>query len=219
MRVELRVPLPEEQIFRYGAMDDILEILAGNPTEEFSNRQLQRLTGFGGPSVSKALSLLESLDLIIRRDVGRETRYRIDDEQLVEADDPLLAVPQPAFRNPLRAFVQKLTDELTPLAGIVCFGSVARGDADRASDIDVFVLVETDDALVGSRRTVSDVKRELEDRTFNGERYEFEPFVESPESTRRRSDDLRTIFQEGLTLHTTETFEQVKREMFGAEME
>lgn len=215
MRVEISVPLPDEQIFRYEAMDDIIEIVAQNPTEEFSNQQLQELTGFGGPSVSKALSLLEALELITRRDVGRKTLYRIDETRLVEADDPFLSVPQPEFRNPLQAFVDELTDELPALAGIVCFGSVARGEADRASDIDVFVLVDTDDELVTARRIVSTVKRELEGRTFEGQRYEFEPFVESPESALRRGDDLRTIFREGVPLYTTETFDRVKQDVFG----
>lgn len=215
MHVEIRVPLPNEQIFRYEAMDDIIEIVAQNPTEEFSNRQLQELTGFGGPSVSKALSLLEALELITRRDVGRKTLYRIDETRLAEADDPFLSVPQPEFRNPLQAFVDELTDELPALAGIVCFGSVARGEADRASDIDVFVLVDTDDELVTARRIVSTVKRELEGRTFEGQRYEFEPFVESPKSALRRGDDLRTIFREGVPLYTTETFDRVKQDVFG----
>ncbi|WP_206335676.1 hypothetical protein [Natronolimnobius sp. AArcel1] len=61
VEIEVRLPLPDGQIFRYEAMDDILEILAQNPPTEFGNRNLQELTGFGGPSVSKGLSLLESV--------------------------------------------------------------------------------------------------------------------------------------------------------------
>lgn len=217
MRVKLRLPLPNEQIFRYEAMDDILEIVAQNPTREFSNRELQDLTGFGGPSVSKALSLLEALGLISRRDVGRKTLYQIDETRLAESDDPLLRVPQSEFRAPLQAFVDRVVDELSTVAGVVCFGSVARGEADRASDIDVFVLVSNDDELVNARRTISEIKLELEEQTFDGQRYEFEPFVESPESTHRRGDDIQRIFQEGVTLYATETFDRVKGDIFGGE--
>jgi len=219
MRVEIRLPLPEDQIFRYEAMDDILEITAQNPAQEFSNRELQDLTGFGGPSVSKALSLLEALGLVIRRDVGRKTLYRIDETRLGETDDPLLEIPQEEFRTPLRAFVNRVSDELSVIDAILCFGSVARGEADRASDIDVFVLVDDDDELVNARRTISDIKRDLEERTFDGQRYEFEPFVESPESSRRRGEDLQPIFREGITLHATGTYEEVKRDVFGGEAE
>lgn len=217
MRVELQVPLPDEQIFRYEAMDDILETTIQNPTTEFSNTELQDITGFGGPSVSKALSLLEALDLVVRRDTGRKTLYQINEHRLSEADDPLLEVPQQEFREPLRMFVSRVTDESDSIAGILCFGSVARGEADRASDIDVFVLVDDDDKLVDTRRTVSAVKQELEAQTFDGQRYEFEPFVESPKSARRRGDDLQPIFREGITVHATETLDRVKSETFGGE--
>lgn len=216
MRVDIRLPLPGEQIFRYEAMDDILEITAQNPTDEFSNRELQSLTGFGGPSVSKALSLLGQLGLIDRRDAGNRTLYRINEQRLTAANDSYLAIPQPEFRGPIRSFVDRVDDELDSLAGIICFGSVARGEADRVSDIDLFVLID-DDELVAARRIVSDVKRELESASFDGDRYEFEVFVESDDSARKRGADLRPIFQEGITLFASETLQQVKRSVFGGD--
>jgi len=219
MRVEIPLPLPDDRIFRYEAMDDILEITARNPTEEFSNSELQELTAFGGPSVSKSLSLLEALGLVVRRDSGRKTLYRIEEARLREADDPFLEIPQPEFRKPLRAFVERVTDEVPSVAGVVCFGSVARGEADRVSDIDVFVLVENDDELVTARRTVSDVKCDLESDPIDGQRYEFEVFVESTESARNRGDDLRPILKEGTVLYETETFDRVKRDVFGGDAE
>ncbi|WP_435157972.1 nucleotidyltransferase domain-containing protein [Haladaptatus sp. DFWS20] len=214
MRVELRLPLPDEQIFRYEAMDDILEITAQNPTQEFSNRELQTLTGFGGPSVSKALTLLSALGLITRRDVGRKSLYQINDNQLHEADDPLLEIPQSTFRQPLERFRDRVTEELSSIAGIVCFGSVARGEADRVSDIDLFVLAD-DDELVATRRTISKIKSDLEAQVIDGQRYEFETFVESPASARRRGADLRPVFQEGVELYTTDMLQDIKQEIFG----
>ncbi|WP_375142040.1 nucleotidyltransferase domain-containing protein [Natronoarchaeum rubrum] len=79
------------------------------------------------------------------------------------------------------------------------FGSVARGEADRASDIDVFVLVNDDNELVSARRTISDVKRDLKEQTFDRQRYEFEPFVESSAIFRRLGEGLRPSFAKGLT--------------------
>ncbi len=216
MRVELRLPLPDEQIFRYEAMDDILEITAQNPTSEFSNRDLQTLTGFGGPSVSKALTLLAALGLITRRDVGRKTLYQINDEHLHEADNPLLEIPQATFRQPLERFRDRVTEELSSIAGIVCFGSVARGEADRVSDIDLFVLTDGDDELVVTRRAISKIKSDLEAQPIDEQRYEFEIFVESPNSARRRGADLQPILQEGVELYATGTLQNVKQDIFGA---
>ena len=214
MAVEVRLPLPDEQVFRYGAMDDIVEILAGNPTEEFSNRELQRLTGYGGPSVSKALSLLESMGLVVRRDDGNLTCYRIDERRLRESNDPFLEIPQAEFRDPLRRFVDRVDEEMS-VAGVLCFGSVARGEADRASDVDVFVLVDNTEEVVSARRTISEIVRELEDEPIDGDRYEFEVFVEAPESARKRGEDLRPILQEGIPLVESETLRGVKRDIFG----
>lgn len=214
MRVELRLPLPEEQIFRYAAMDDILEITATNPTDEFSNRELQQLTGYGGPSVTKALSLLGALGLVHRRDTGGKTLYQVDETRLLETDDPLLEIPQEAFRSPLEEFVERVEAEVPSLAGVICFGSVARGEADRSSDIDAFVLVGVDDDLVSARRSVAGIKQALEDRTFDGQRYEFEPFVESVESATNRGNDLRPIFREGVSLYETATLDRVRRIVF-----
>ena len=214
MAVEVRLPLPEEQVFRYGAMDDILEILARNPSEEFSNRELQRLTGYGGPSVSKALSLLAAMGLVIRADTGNRTLYRIDERRLRSTDDPLLEIPQAEFREPLRRFVRRVEEVLSSIAGIVCFGSVARGEADRTSDVDVFVLVGDGEDPVSARRTVADMVRDLEEERFDGDRYEFEVFVESPESARKRGNDLQPILQEGIPLLESETLRAVKRDVF-----
>jgi len=219
MRVEIPLPLPDDRIFRYEAMDDILEITAQNPTEEFSNSELQALTGFGGPSVSKSLSLLEALGLVVRRDSGRKTLYRIEETRLREADDPFLEIPQMEFREPLRTFVEQVVSAVPSVAGVICFGSVARGEADRVSDIDVFVLVKNDDELVTARRTVSDVKRDLEAEPIDGQRYEFEVFVESVESARNRGSDLRPILKEGIALHETEVLDRMKRDVFGGDEE
>ncbi|TYL36160.1 hypothetical protein CV102_23740 [Natronococcus pandeyae] len=200
-------------------MDDILEITAQNPSTEFGNRDLQELTGFGGPSVSKALSLLEAMGLVVRRDTGNKTFYRIDERRLHEADDPFLEISQAEFREPLRQFAHRIDEELSSIAGVVCFGSVARGEADRVSDLDVFVLVDNDDELVTARRTVSDVARELEETPIDGQRYEFEVFVESSESAHRRGEHLRPIFREGITLEESETLRRIKRDLFGGDVE
>lgn len=216
MAVEVRLPLPEEQVFRYAAMDEALELLARNPTEEFSNRDLQRLTGYGGPSVSNALTLLEAMELIVRRDAGNRTLYRIDERRLQHADDPFLEIPQAEFREPLWRLVAQVDEEVS-IAGVLCFGSVARGEADRASDIDVFVLVDEDEEVVTARRAVSDVIRDLEDEPINGDRYQFEVFVESPESARKRGEDLRSILQEGIPLVESETLQRVMRDIYGVD--
>ena len=214
MYAEIRLPLPDEQIFRYEAMDDVLEITAQNPTTEFSNRDLQKLTGFGGPSVSKGLSLLEAMGLVIRRNSGGKSLYRIDERRLHGADEPYLEIPQQSFRAPLRTFTSRVVETVPSVAGVVSFGSVARGEADRVSDIDVFVLVDDDATLIAARRKITEIKRDLEMEPIEGDRYEFEVFVESTTTARKRGADLRPIFQQGIALYETETLREVKHDVF-----
>jgi predicted nucleotidyltransferase len=63
---------------------------------------------------------------------------------------------------------------------VVLSGSVARGEADRASDIDVEVIVEND--LLEARRDLQEVRKEIENRRFDGDRYNIQLLVESVES-------------------------------------
>lgn len=62
--ISILMPLPEEQIFRYKAADDILELLYRSPHTEFTVTQLREATGHGGKSVDNAIQILLSLDLI-----------------------------------------------------------------------------------------------------------------------------------------------------------
>ncbi|WP_204357344.1 nucleotidyltransferase domain-containing protein [Halogeometricum borinquense] len=115
--------------------------------------------------------------------------------------------------------MDRVVDTVPSVAGVVCFGSVARGEADRVSDIDVFVLVENDDELVTARRTVSDVKRDLEADPIDGQRYGFEVFVESVESARKRGADLQPILKEGVPLYETEALDELTGEPFRGDSE
>ncbi|MFW6196884.1 MAG: hypothetical protein ACOC5D_06075 [Thermoplasmatota archaeon] len=53
--VIIPLPPPDEHIFRNQAMDDILEILYKNPYDEFSIRELRKITGYGGQIVSDSI--------------------------------------------------------------------------------------------------------------------------------------------------------------------
>ena len=126
----------------------------------------------------------------------------------LEKDDPVLAVEQTGFHDPIRAFVEHIqstvaqADDIKRLVGIVVFGSVARGEADRQSDIDLFVVVEGDRTT--ARRYVADVVSDLREERFDGDRFDCEQYVESVDSARRVGDDLRTIFTEGICVYGTD---------------
>lgn len=208
--VLLPIPLGEDKVFRNQATDDILELLYRNPHEEFGVRQLREITGHGAQTVDTALTLLEQLDLIQTRREGNKKLTSINRDRVQKPDDPLLEIQQEEFRNPVKAFSDRVEEvQGGNLVGILLFGSVARGEADRASDIDIQVIVEDD--LLQSRREIQDIRQEMEESKFGGERYEFQVLVESVETAEQYGDKLQEIFSEAVTIYSTDQLEELRQ--------
>ena len=219
--VRLDFPFPEERVFRYQAMQDILHHLVNNPFEEFTQSELATITGADLSSVSRAVDLLEPLG-VLTIEGGNPAQISIAQDH-IEQSDPLFSIPQAEFRMPIQTFLDDLrsriseSNEIEELVGVILFGSVARGSADRSSDIDLFVVVDGD-ATYG-RRLGSQTGQDLSEQTFDGDRYQFEVLVETPESAASHGPDLRDIFDEGIVLDRTDTLQTVRNSVYDAEPE
>lgn len=216
-RVLLDFPFPRERVFRYQAMQDVLHHLVNNPLDEFTRKELAELTGADVSSISRSVDLLEALGVLAVTD-EKPAAIRIDHDHL-QKSDPILSVPQAEFRRPLSAFVNELrgsvecSDEVGEVVGVVLFGSVAWGTADRESDIDLLVIVGG--SHTHARRIANRIAREVGGRTFGGDRYEFEVLVETPESAAQYGGKLREIFDEGIVLDRSRRLEDVRRSVYG----
>ncbi|WP_276256796.1 nucleotidyltransferase domain-containing protein [Halomontanus rarus] len=124
-------------------------------------------------------------------------------------DDPVLQIPQPEFHDPVRTALNRLDTELDGVRGILVFGSVARGQADRQSDIDLWVLVDSR----SEQHRANEIAKELGQERFDGERYEFQVMVESTESAHGYTDRLTDIFTDAITLEESEALQQLKEEV------
>ncbi len=208
-------PNVDTGIFRIEAADDILRLLVDAHETEFTIPELVEATDVARSTVWRAVDLLDGIGAIHIRETPQRNYVSINVENL-EKDDPILAIKQSEFHKPIRAFVSHVQDELIgthdvdSLVGIVVFGSVARGDADRQSDIDLFVVV--DGNRTTARRTVAAVVADFQDERFNGDRFAFEPYVESTTSAQRAGSKLREIFLEGITVYETEKLHSVRKE-------
>ncbi|GAA0236977.1 nucleotidyltransferase domain-containing protein [Haladaptatus pallidirubidus] len=213
-------PGDDSRIFRLGAADDILRVLIDAHDTEFTLKELGRETDYSRSTVWRALELLTKLGIIQIRETTQRKYVSIDTEH-IQKSEPILTIEQPEYHQPVRTYVQRIqdalgdTDEVQDIIGVLVFGSVARGEADRKSDIDLFVLVEGDRTV--ARRIVTEVAAELGDEQFDGDRYEFESYVESVESARRAGTKLREIFREGITVHGGNEFQQVKKAVLADE--
>lgn len=212
--IELQYPFPEERVFRYQAMQDVLDVLIDQPYAAYSVSELATLTEANTGTVSKAVGLLSELGIVETEQDGRTQQVRINRERLTKPD-PILSIPQSEFHLPARVFLERIQDEVDELVGVVLFGSVARGEADRASDIDLLVIVAED--KTATRRTVQSIVSDLEDRRFEGNRYTFQPLVESTASVRRIGDQLRPQFEDGITLVGSDQLSELRTEVYADE--
>ncbi|MFC7133295.1 MULTISPECIES: nucleotidyltransferase domain-containing protein [Salinibaculum] len=209
--VRLPVPLGDPEAFRHGATADVLHILVDNPDRDFTNRELHRVTGRGLSGVNAAVDALEALGVITVDRSGRANAVRMDPAMLVKSDDPVTTIPQPEYHAPVRAILTRLEEEIAADIGVVLFGSVARGTADRTSDIDLFVVVEED--RMQAQREAHAIEQEIADERFDGERYEAHIVVEPRESAATH-DRIRDVLAEGLTLKDSPALDAVKQEVF-----
>ena len=212
--IELQYPFPGDRVFRYQAMQDVLDVLIDQPYAAYSMSELANLTGANQGTISKAVKLLSELDVIETVQDGRTQQVRINRERLTKPD-PVLSIPQAEFHQPVQVFLQRLQDELDELVGVVLFGSVARGEADRTSDIDLLVIVDED--RTAARRTVQSVVSDLEDQRFDGNRYTYQPLVESTDSVQRIGDQLRPQFDDGITLVGSDQLSELRTEVYADE--
>ena len=205
--VGLPVPAPDPDLFRHTATDDLLRLLLDNPYDQFTIRELGRLTDNAAQSVKRAVDVLEANGVVVVETDGNRRLVGISRTRVTKPDDPVLRIPQPEFHPPVRAALDRIETELEEVEGVLVFGSVARGRADRQSDIDLWVLAG--DRVEQHR--ANELAAELGRERFDGDRYEFQILVETPESARSHGDRLEDVFADAITLVDSDSLRDLKR--------
>lgn len=209
IEISLQIPVQDPDLFKNKATNDVLLLLSRHRFDEFTIGGLADRTGHTKPSVGRAVDTLAANDLVTDEPEGNRRSIGINRARLSVPNDPYLQIPQREFHEPVRVAVEKLRPVLDNILGIVLYGSVARGEADRRSDIDLWILVSGNRAE--SQRAVNAVERGLENRKFEGERYYYDIDVETVASVPRYTDDIREIILSGIPLYETSEFETVEK--------
>ncbi len=123
-------------------------------------------------------------------------------------DDPILRIPQPEFHEPVKTAVDELTVKLDSVLGVILYGSVVRGEADRRSDIDLWVLTQGERAA--NQREANAIARDLEETEFDGSRYAFDIDVEAVQAVPTYTEDIREIVVSGIPIYQIDAFETVE---------
>ena len=207
--VSLPVPAPDPDLFRHTATDDLLRLLLDNPYERFTIRELGRLTDNAAQSVKRAVDILETNEIVVVDTEGNRRLVGINRTRVSKPDDPVLRIPQSDFHPPVRAALDRIREELEDVRGVLVFGSVARGHADRQSDVDLWVLADGR----AEQHRANELAKELGQQRFGGDRYEFQILVETPESARSHGNRLEEVFADAITLVDSDTLCDLKREV------
>lgn len=207
--ISLPIPARDPDLFKHKATNDVLLLLSRHRFEEFTIGELARQTGHTKPTAGRAVDVLSGNDLVVEESEGNRRLIEINRERLAVPDDPLMQISQEEFQEPVKAAVEALRNDVEQVLGIVLFGSVARGGADRRSDVDLWVLVAEDRAE--SQRRVNELELDLEEETFDGERYSYDIDVEEVASVPRYTENVREIVLSGITMYETEQFEKVQK--------
>ncbi|UWG49160.1 Minimal nucleotidyltransferase (plasmid) [Halanaeroarchaeum sp. HSR-CO] len=209
--ISISVSIPAKNTELYGSRvtDDILLFLSRNRFEEFTQREVARhLDEASETTVRRVIATLAENELVTVEDAGNKKLVQINRQRLSVSDDPFLQIPQEEFQWPVKVATHEIEERLDGVSGVVLYGSVARGEADRRSDIDLWVLV--DEERAEQQRMASYIEDDLEDREFDGERYDFHIAVESIESLPAFTEDISRIVRSGIPTSKTENFETLR---------
>ena len=206
--ISLPLPLANPDLFKHKATNDILLFLINHRFRDFSLRELAQQIDHSQQSVRRAVNVLSSNGLITESPTSNKRLVQINRQQLSIPDDPILRIPQSEYHKPVKTAVTELKENISDLVGIILYGSVSRGDADRRSDIDLWVLTRSGRAE--NQRKANTIARELEETEFNGDRYEYDIDVESVQSIPTYTEDIRNIVISGIPVYKTSDFETVQ---------
>jgi len=123
----------------------VLALLYGHTDEEFYLREIIRAAGVGQGATQRELGTLVGAGLVLRRTHGRQVYFRANPENPVYKELRGLLLKTAGVADVLR-------EALAPLAAGIrvafVYGSVARGEERRASDVDLLVIGDASFAAV-----------------------------------------------------------------------
>lgn len=129
----------------------ILLVLSEAPGKATSRKEIKALTGLGNKVIVKFLQLLEKFRIITSKKIGKTYYYKMNlSSPFAESLLKLAALEKKELNNPdffalnlLREFVYELTNvNLENLEKVILFGSYAKRTYQKASDIDVAIILK-----------------------------------------------------------------------------
>jgi len=144
---------------------DILRLLSRTRSDH-TGREIAGIIGCSHNAARSALEDLERSGLVIHRQAGRANLYSLDEDNIICTD-----ILSPAFlvEDGLLGAVASIISEWIgrDLSSMVLFGSLARGEEDQGSDIDVVVVLKEGTDPESKEDAISDASLQVVRRFGN----------------------------------------------------
>lgn len=206
--IKIPIPAKEPNIYGRKVVDDILLFLSRNRFNRFSRSELAQKFDYSESTVLRAVDTLEKNGLVVSEFKGNTKLTSINRSRLSVPEDPLLRISQEEFQEPTKVATETLVQELDGVIGIILYGSVARGDADRQSDIDLWVAVKEERS--SNQMKVNEIEKNLAEERFDGERYDFHIVVEALDTIPAFTEDIARIVMSGIPVYKTDEFQKLR---------
>jgi len=154
---------PLDDIFQTPSSIKVLRVLAKSELD-FTGRQIADMAGLNPQTCQNTLDRLNDLQLLAVRRVGRAYLYRLKSNNAIV--NQMLA---PLFNTEKNLLANELTKVANRLEGtaiaVILFGSVARGEEEPGSDIDLAVIVQDPETREAAQGLGDEILDELADVT------------------------------------------------------
>jgi len=125
-----------------------------------TGRELARLIGQSHNTVRYALEELELNGLVVKQQAGRSNLYSLDEDNIVYKQilSPAFKLEEGLFAEVAKIFSDKLGEDLV---AVILFGSVAKGEEDPNSDIDLVLVFKDEVSLEDKEDEIADASLQV----------------------------------------------------------
>lgn len=188
-----------ENVFRYAVARDILLFLGKNRYKQFTISEIARNLDIrpNNGNLRRALQALVSAGLLKEKKEGRGRFLKIKDDVILYPKDPYVQIPQDEFRDVVKNIMEKVKRDRR-VEKVILFGGVARGTADRMSDID-FLVVSKD--VMTSENKTSKIAHNCRTGKMFDQRYGISFRVIDVEELKKPRGFIKDALLEGIVLY------------------
>jgi predicted nucleotidyltransferase len=196
----------------------ILEVFLKDPFKEIHLREIARLSGVSVNNVDNSLRLYIKDDMFKRREVSNMVFFRpnLENEELLKMFEYLELEKKKEFYNEnkkIARLIRKYTEDIVAFSDrkiqlVILFGSVARGEWTKSSDIDILAVVSGRENEVTSilNKAKIDVSPILEIRPISTTAEKFR------EGLKKRTEFYDELWKDRVVLYNEFLFWQLVRE-------